>query len=223
MEYIPYQPRQDAGAKTPVRVPSCAASTCVTTTDWQTELPVLHGRHVTLRELRLSDASSLLALLTTEEVARFISPPPTTLEAFEQFIHWTHRRRAAGQYACFAVVPHGLEMPVGIFQIRALEIGFRVAEWGFILGSPYWGLGLFADAAEAVMAFAFETLCVHRLEARAVVENGRGNGALRKIGAVCEGRLRQSFLRRGYYYDQFLWTILADDRRVEPAATTPVQ
>jgi RimJ/RimL family protein N-acetyltransferase len=43
------------------------------------------------------------------------------------------------------------------------------------------------------------------------VQNGRGNGALRKIGAVQEGILRKSFLRGGKYLDQALWTILDDD------------
>lgn len=218
MDSIPYQPRQEAGATRSTRVASRAdVGSVTTTTDWTTALPVIHGCQATVRELRLSDAPSLLALLTTDDVARFISPPPTTREAFEQFVHWTHRRRAAGQYACFAVVPHGLDTAVGVFQVRALEAGFRSAEWGFILGAPYWGLGLFADSAEAVMTFTFDTLGVHRLEARAVVENGRGNGALRKIGAVCEGRLRQSFFRHGRYYDQLLWAILADDRRTDVA------
>ena len=32
--------------------------------------------------------------------------------------------------------------------------------------------------------------------------NGRGNGALRKLGAVQEGLLRQSFARNGEYVDQ---------------------
>ncbi|PYR11499.1 MAG: hypothetical protein DMG00_10295, partial [Acidobacteria bacterium] len=47
--------------------------------DWRTALPVLAADGVELRELRASDARSLLATLTTEEVARFISPPPTTV------------------------------------------------------------------------------------------------------------------------------------------------
>jgi hypothetical protein len=44
------------------------------------------------------------------------------------------------------------------------------------------------------------------------VENGRGNGALRKLGAVQEGVLRKSFLHRGRYLDQALGAILRDDR-----------
>ena len=152
-------------------------------------------------------------MLATEEVARFISPPPTTVEGFERFIAWTHRERAAGNYVCFAVVPHGMDTAVGIFQIRQLEPGFGTAEWGFAIGSAFWGTGVFVDGAKMVVDFAFDGVGVHRLEARAAVANGRGNGALRKVGAIQEGILRKSFLRNGEYLDQTLWTILDEDWR----------
>jgi len=191
----------------------------VTSSDWRKALPVLTAARVTLRDLRLTDAASLLAMLSTEEVTRFISPPPTTIEGFERFIAWAHRERAAGQYICFAVVAEGSDTAVGLFQIRQLEPGWGTAEWGFALGSPFWGTGVFADAAPLVVDFAFETVGVHRLEARAAVQNGRGNGALRKIGAVQEGVLRKSFLRNGEYLDQVLWTIIDEDWRTSKAAT----
>jgi RimJ/RimL family protein N-acetyltransferase len=184
--------------------------TTTVTSDWWDRLPVLRGKGVTLRELHVSDAVSLLALLTTEEVARFISPPPSTVEGFERFIRWSQSERTAGRYACFAVVPDGYDTAVGLFQIRRLD-PFDTAEWGFALGSAFWGSGLFAAGAELVINFAFDVVGVHRLEARSAVQNGRGNGALRKIGAVQEGILRQSFLRDGTYHDQSLWAILDDD------------
>jgi RimJ/RimL family protein N-acetyltransferase len=187
------------------------ASTATTTSDWKQALPVLMGSMVTLRELRISDATSLLAMLSCEEVARFISPPPTTVEGFERFIAWTHRERAAGNYACYAVVPHGMDSAVGIFQVRQLEPGFGTAEWGFALGSGFWGTGVFMDSARMVVDFAFDVIQTHRLEARAAILNGRGNGALRKIGAMQEGILRKSFLHNGQYLDQALWTILDED------------
>lgn len=219
MEQMPYQPRADSGNKVfpaPAAY-SAPATQSVTTTDWRESLPVLHGEQVTLRELRRSDAASLLALLTTSEVSRFISPPPTTLDGFEKFIDWTHRQRKAGQYICFAVVPHGSDAAIGIIQVRALSPGFETAEWGFALGSPYWGRGLFQDGAAQVLRLAFETIGVRRLEARSSVENLRGNGALRKMGAVREGTLRQSFLKDGRFHDQHLWSILDADWRTEGA------
>ncbi len=102
---------------------------------------------------------------------------------------------------------------VGLFQVRALQPGFDIAEWGFALSGEHWGSGLFTDAAELILDFVFDVVGVHRLEARAALQNGRGNGALHKLGATQEGVLQRSFLRNGVYLDQALWTILADDRR----------
>ena len=213
MEMMPYQPLRDVGsleamlnAGVPVFTEP-AARTGVAAA-WRDGLPVFKGLRLTLRELRVTDAPSLLALLTTEEVARFISPPPTTLAEFEGFITWAQRKRQAGTYVCFAVVPEGSDTAVGIFQLRALTDDFSTAEWGFALGSPYWGQGLFLEGAMQVLRFAFETVGVHRLEARACVENDRGNGALRKVGAVREGVLREAFRKNGHHHDQNLWTIL---------------
>jgi len=188
-----------------------APTAIATSTDWRAGLPVIAAQDLTLRELRLSDAPALLAMLNTEGVSRFISPPPTTVEGFERFIEWTLEQRRAGTYVCFGVVPRGCDSAIGLFQVRALEPNFATAEWGFVLGAEYWGTGAFVTGARLVLGFAFKTLRVHRMEARAAVENGRGNGALRKLGAVPEARLRGSFLRRGKAHDQVLWTILASE------------
>jgi len=102
--------------------------------DWRTNLPQLHGRTITLREPAATDAPSLLSLLSTEQVARFISRPPSTLEGFERFIAWAQQQRATGQYICFAIVPNGSEEPLGLVHIRALGPGFGTADWGMALG-----------------------------------------------------------------------------------------
>ena len=190
-------------------------------TDWRRALPVLRGESITLRELRLSDAPALLAMLTSEEVARFISPPPATVDGFERFIRWTQVERQAGRYVCFGIVPRGFDTVVGIFQVRQMDPGFSTAEWGFAMGSAFWGRGLFVEGAELILDFVFGTIGVHRLEARAAVRNGRGNGALRKLGAVQEGVLRGSLLRNGEYLDQVLWAILDSDHAAQARAVRP--
>jgi len=207
MEKMPYIATLD-----PQFVPASTTEDVVTS-DWQRALPVLRGARVVLRELRASDAASLFAMLSADEVARFISPPPTTVSGFEQFIAWTLRQRSAGTYACFAVTVRGYDTAIGIFQMRQIDADFRTAEWGFAIGSPFWGTGVFREGADLMLDFAFETVGVYRLEARASVQNGRGNGALRKLGAVKEAILRKSFLRNGEQVDQVLYAILEDEWR----------
>ena len=188
-----------------------AGAPTVTTTNWRNALPVLQAGAVTLRELRLSDAASLLQMLSTEEVSRFISPPPTTVAGFERFITWAQQERNAGRYICYGIVSPGCEDAVGIIQVRQLGLSMQVVEWGFAIGAQFWGTGLFQTAARAVLEFTFAVLGTTRVEARSSILNGRGNGALQKLGATREGVLRKSFLRDGVYHDQVLWSIVSDD------------
>jgi RimJ/RimL family protein N-acetyltransferase len=189
-----------------------------TTCDWRALVPALETAGVTLRELCATDAPSLLEMLAIDEVARFITPPPTTVAGFERFITWAQNMRRDGSYLCFALVPRGFDRPVGILQLRALTPDFAIAEWGFAIGVPFWGTGLFMESAEAAVDFAIDLMGVQRLEARAVTLNGRGNGALTKLGAVREAVLRQSFSKAGQAYDQYLWGILAADWRARRPA-----
>jgi RimJ/RimL family protein N-acetyltransferase len=179
--------------------------------DWRVALPQLIGRRVKLREPQAADATALFSLLSTEEVSRFIAPPPPTVEGFERYVSWTRRQRAAGQYICYAILPLRADAPIGLIHVRALGPGFAIADWGGAIGAEFWGTGLFSEAAELVLDFAFDVLGTHRLEARAALCNRRGNGVIKKLGAQREGVLRHAFLRNGDYVDQVLWSILDDD------------
>ena len=165
---------------------------------------------VTLRELQSQDAHPLYTLLTTESVARFIAPPPKTVDGFGRFIAWTGRQREAGRLYCFGIVPKDSDTAVGLIQIRP-QIELGTAEWGFALSEKFWGKGLFVASAELVMRFVFETAGIHRLEARTAVGNERGNGVLKKLGATREALLRRAMHKNGEYLDQALWSILADE------------
>jgi [ribosomal protein S5]-alanine N-acetyltransferase len=181
------------------------------TLDWRQGLPTIHGPSVTLREPRLADAAALHARLTTPPVTRFVSTPPSSPEGFERFISWVQHERHFGRHVCFAIIPDKTNEATGLIQVREIEAGFGTSEWGFALAESQWGTGLFMTCARLVLDFAFRHMRVHRLEARASVSNGRGNGVLHKLGAVPEGILRQSFANHALRSDQILWAIIADD------------
>ena len=168
-----------------------------------------------------TDSLSLLSMLSTEEVAKFISPPPTTPEGFEKFIQWAQRERQAGNQFTFGMVPEGCTQAVGLVQVRAIAPKFSVAEWGFAVGSPFWGTGMFLASAKMTLDFAFQNTAVNRLEARAVVQNGRGNrraaqarrdSGRRPSRIAAEGR---QVPRPDYVVDRFAG-LVPGEGRVEP-------
>lgn len=183
------------------------------TPDWTVHVGELDGDLVRVREVIDSDAHPLFELLTDPLVAAEMSAPPQSVAAFGGFIRWARDERADGRSVAFGIVPRGLEQAVGIIQVRALEPSWTVAEWGFAIGAAFWGTGVFYEAANLVAGFAFGRMRVHRLEARAVVANARGNGALQKLGARPEGTLARAFPRGARRDPQLMWGLDADDWR----------
>ena len=176
--------------------------------NWWQGLPQLQGERVMLRELQASDAPALFHTVRIPEVAEKMWPPPASLDAVERFIERTHVKRSLGQYICFGVVPGGGTDIAGLFELRPLQPQFFRIELGYFLHPTWWGTGVFTEAARLICEFSFGVLGTQRIEARVSVENPRGNGALRKIGAQREGRLRAAFVHEGRYIDQYLWAIV---------------
>ncbi len=179
--------------------------------DWRKGLPVLTDGAVTLRELVTTDAAALLEHVAKTAVAQYMPVSPTDLAGFEHFIRWTRIRRRQGRHACFGLVPPGRIAPVGLLQLWSVDASFRTAELGFAVDDCYWGTGLFQAGARLLLDFAFSELRVARLEARAVYVNGRGNGALQKLGATREAVLRAGFQKGNVVEDYVMWSILAQE------------
>jgi ribosomal-protein-alanine N-acetyltransferase len=181
--------------------------------NWRNLPPVLKGCGVTLREVEAIEAVALFRLLSHDEIAEVIAPPPASPADLAARIDGARIERLDGRGICFTLFHDKDTSPAGLFRVREMERGFGSAEWEFVLAPEHWGGGLFFAAAPPVIDFAFDVLGVSRLEARVSVGNGRGNGALRKIGAVQEGILRQSLQQERGWVDQALWTLLRDDWR----------
>ena len=188
---------------------------------WRRELPVLSARLATLREPTLEDLGPLVDLLSIGDATRFgIDERIVTDAAVEMFISRALHDREAGAAFTYVVLHAATGQVAGLVQVRALDPVFETAEWECTLTPSARGSGLFVETARLVGAFVFNIVGAHRLEARVLLQNGRANGALLKIGAVQEGILRRSARRHGDYVDQVLWSVLKDDwsdRSVSPA------
>jgi RimJ/RimL family protein N-acetyltransferase len=178
---------------------------------WRRELPTLTTRLVTLREPTSEDLGSLVDLLSIEDASRFGIEEAIDEVAVQLFVDRAARDREAGAAFTYVVLNGSIRGAMGLVQVRALDPAFETAEWECTLAPSARGSGVFIETARLVCGFAFKTIGAHRLEARVQLQNGRANGALRKLGAVQEGILRSSAKRRGEYVDQVLWSVLKDD------------
>jgi RimJ/RimL family protein N-acetyltransferase len=188
---------------------------------WRTELPVLAGRLVTLREPVSQDLGPLVDLLSFADATRFGMDDGVTALAVQETIGRAARDRAAGLAFTYALTLASSRTVAGLLQVRQLDPGFAAAEWECTIAPSSRGSGIFLEAARLAGSFTFGSIGAHRLEARVLLQDGRANGALRKLGAVQEGVLRRSVLRGGEYYDQVLWSMLKEDWGEHWVSTAP--
>jgi N-acetyltransferase len=178
---------------------------------WRNELPSLNGRVVTLREPLPQDLGPLADLLSVGDATHFGLEEPVSEVAVLEMIERFARERASGLAVTYAITLVSSRAIVGLVQVRQLDPSFEAAEWECTIAPASRGGGIFLEAARLVGSFVFGTLGTHRLEARVLLQHGRANGALRKLGAVQEGVLRRSVRRDENYFDQVLWSLLRDD------------
>lgn len=188
---------------------------------WRNELPSLTGRVVLLREPAGQDLGPLVDLLSLGDATRFGLDEPVSDVGVQELIERFARERAAGLAFTYVITLATARTIVGLVQVRSLDPSFEAAEWECTIAPSSRGSGLFLEAARLVGSFAFGGLGTHRLEARVLLENGRANGALRKLGAVQEGVLRRSVRRAGEYFDQVLWSLLKEDWGDHWVSTSP--
>jgi RimJ/RimL family protein N-acetyltransferase len=178
---------------------------------WRNELPSLNGRVVTLREPVTEDLGSLVDLLSIGDATNFGREEPVSDVAVLELIERFARERASGVAFTYAITLASARTIAGLVQVRQLDPSFEAAEWECTIAPSFRGSGVFLDAARLVGSFAFGNIGTHRLEARVLLQHGRANGALRKLGAVQEGVLRRSVRRADDYFDQVLWSLLKED------------
>jgi RimJ/RimL family protein N-acetyltransferase len=185
--------------------------TVLARTSWRTELPVLVGPTVTLREPEPQDGNALLQLLVSCDAAHLGLDEPINDFAVQQFVERAIADRAAGRAFTYLVTLNASNEIVGYVQVRQIDPSFENGEWDAALAVSVRGTGAFLEMARLAGSLAFGAVGVHRLEARVLLQNGRANGALRKLGAVQEGVLRRAYRRNGTYFDQVLWSVLRED------------
>lgn len=193
----------------------------------QGSLPVLMGRRVLLREPREDDAVSLFEFTSDPDVTRFlaIAPPKSPADTLH-FIAKCREHRGQDREYVYVIASVTDDSVIGVIGLRHIDQPMRTAQIGTWLGRSFWGSGANEEAKQLMLDFSFGPLALHRIEARIAVDNQRSRRAFERLGARCEGRLRESFFKNGVYHDQDLFVVLEHEwrgRRRRNAAHPPIR
>ena len=177
--------------------------------DWGERLPTLAAERVSLRWLTAADVPDLYAVFSDPEVMRYWSTVPfanlAEAEDYLRSIHDLFAQRSLFQWG----IAHAADARViGTCTLYRLDHAHRRAEIGFALARAYWGRGLAREALRALLAFVFEELDLHRLEADADPRNERSLRLLESQGFRREGILRERYHVGGEVQDSIYLGLL---------------
>ena len=175
---------------------------------------LLRTARLTLRELRISDAQAVFALLSDHETVRYWGHEllGDVAEA-ETLIRTNLESMAAGNCIYWAIEDDVTGSPIGTCTLFKFDDRNRRAELGYILNRNYWRRGLMTEVMAAIIAFSFDSLELHRLEADTDPNNVASNALLEKFGFKREGFFRERWWVHGKWLDSDMWGLLQSEYR----------
>ena len=177
----------------------------------------LDGDGVRLRPHRASDFTEWSAL--REGSRQFLQPWEPTWPA-DDLTRAAYRRRLAtyaqdierGVAYPFLVFRESDQRMVGGITLANVRRGVaQMASVGYWMGEPYTRNGHTVAAVRAVLAFGFERLGLHRIEAACLPTNTPSRGVLAKAGFREEGYARAYLKIDGAWRDHVLFGRLQND------------
>lgn len=174
--------------------------------------PTLTTERLILRELQPNDAPAVFRIRGDYEVTKYNTGAP-----YENVQHAVQMIDAVK-----AAYDKENELRWGItFKSHGNVIGMcgynywdrtdHRASIGYDLARDYWRQGIMTEALRAILAFGFEQMRLHRIEADASVYNEASIRLLRKLGFVQEGIRRDQYYEDNAYHDLMLFGLLAQE------------
>jgi RimJ/RimL family protein N-acetyltransferase len=165
-----------------------------------------------LRPLNMADAEAMFAILSDVQSMKYWSHiPATDINVAVKTLTEDLESDANGNSMCWAVTLKDKDELIGKCILFQFNQANRRAEIGFILNRDYWRRGLMHQALEAVIAFAFDTLKLHRIEADTDTENAGSLALLEKLGFKREGLFRERWFVYGKWDDSVMLALLQHD------------
>jgi [ribosomal protein S5]-alanine N-acetyltransferase len=161
--------------------------------------PVLHQGPVLLRQIQLSDQMAVFRGLSDPNVIRYYGVEYHSFADTKAQMDWYRDTLRQGSGIWWAITTQAAGALMGTCGLYNLQAQHRKAELGYWLLPPYWGQGLMHPTLEAVTAYGFSALHLHRIEAYVETENAASARLLQKLGFVREGTLHDAEIKHGRF------------------------
>lgn len=179
--------------------------------DWS-RLPTIETNRLSLRSISAEDVDNFYDIYSNPEVMRYWSTPPLpNRDAASKLISEIQEGFGRRELLKWGIALRADDSLIGSVTLFHPDFTHRRVEIGYALGRPYWGQGYMQETLKAVLAYAFETLNFHRIEADVDPRNAASVRTLERLGFQREGYLRERWQVSGEIQDAYFYGLLRPD------------
>lgn len=168
----------------------------------------LQASRCRLRSILDNDIHWVFKGLSDPRVTQYYGVHFDSLEAIRKQMEWfaTLERNEQGKWWAVCKIESGEVMGAG--GIYHLDKHHKKAEVGFWLLPEFHGKGYMTEAMPLIIANAFSTFDLHRIEGFVESENTACKGAMQKLGFTFEGTMHDCEVKNGRFISLDIYAML---------------
>lgn len=175
-------------------------------------IPELECDRVTLRRMQKSDADDMFEYASNPAVTKYLLWDVHPDRRFTyNYLSYINSRYKSGEFYDWAIVAKHSGKMIGTCGFTRFNFQAYSAEIGYVLNPAYWGKGVAAEAARRVIRFGFDTLELHRIEARYMENNTQSRRVMEKLGMTYEGTTRDGMFVKNAFVSVGTYSILRSE------------
>ena len=176
---------------------------------------MLQTSRLVLRPLEPDDLPDLIRYHIRSEFIRYLPIPVQTPETIAKFLNERLAEESDPNRKGweFGIVPKDVGHVVGTVRIGLRPREDRAAYLAYGIDIDFRGRGYVTEAVNAVIAFGFDELKLHRIWATADIENPESTRVMERVGMHRECLMREDKFIRGEWRSSLLYAILVSDGR----------
>ena len=176
------------------------------------DIPTLSTERLTLRGMRSQDAEDMYSYASRSDITEFLLwSSHRSLSYTREYLKYVERRYSLGDFYDWAIVNKSDGKMIGTCGFTRIDAENQAGELGYVLNPEYHGRGIATEAAREVLRFGFETLGLHRIEARFMEGNEPSRRVMERLGMSFEGMARESVFVKGRYVTVGKYAIISSD------------
>ncbi|POY37521.1 N-acetyltransferase [Solitalea longa] len=177
------------------------------------EFPILTTKRLRLRQAQTKDTDKLFELRSHPYVLKYLDRvPPKSTDEIRELIKQIKKIYSSNDGINWVITIIGNDEIVGTIGFWKIQKEHHRAEIGYMLHPDFWRTGIMSEALDCVLAYGFNQLNFHSVEANVNPANNASINLLKKLNFIQEAYFKENYYANGKFLDSVILSLLTPNK-----------